>query len=125
MQFLVYDPHFNPEAAAAPPSPELMVEMGKFIAEAMQANALVTTGALAPKGTRLTLKDGKFSVTYGAFIELKELMGGWAVIRPSRWKKRSSGASASARSSGTANPRSCSCSGPRTSLRHSPDDDPE
>ena len=81
MQFLVYDPHLNPEAAAAPPSPELMVEMGKFIAEAMQANALVTTGALAPKGTRLTLKDGKFSVTDGAFIELKELMGGWAVIR--------------------------------------------
>ena len=81
MQFLVYDPHFNPEAAAAPPPPELMVEMGKFIAEAIQANALVTTGALSPKGTRLALKDGKFTITDGAFIELKELMGGWAVIR--------------------------------------------
>jgi hypothetical protein len=80
MQFLVYDPNYNPEAAA-PPTPELMAEMGKFIGEAMQAGALVATGALQPKGTRLRLSGGKFTVTDGPFIELKELMGGWAVIR--------------------------------------------
>ena len=80
MQFLVYDPNYNPEAAA-PPTPELMAEMGKFIGEAMQAGALVATGALQPKGTRLRLSDGKFTVTDGPFIELKELLGGWAVIR--------------------------------------------
>ncbi len=80
MQFLVYDPNYNPEAAA-PPTPELMAEMGKFIGEAMQAGALVTTGALQPKGTRLRLSGGKFTVTDGPFIELKELLGGWAVIR--------------------------------------------
>ncbi len=80
MQFLVYDPNYNPEAAA-PPTPELMAEMGKFIGEAMQAGVLVTTGALQPKGTRLRLSGGKFTVTDGPFIELKELMGGWAVIR--------------------------------------------
>lgn len=80
MQFLVYDPHFNPEAAA-PPTPELMAEMGKFIGEALQAGVLVATGALQPKGTRLRLAGGKFTVTDGPFIELKELMGGWAVIR--------------------------------------------
>ena len=80
MQFLVYDPNYNPEAAA-PPTPELMAEMGRFIGEAMQAGVLVTTGALQPKGTRLKLSDGKFTVTDGPFIELKELMGGWAVIR--------------------------------------------
>jgi hypothetical protein len=80
MQFLVYDPNYNPEAAA-PPTPELMAEMGKFIGEAMQAGMLVTTGALQPKGTRLRLSGGKFTVTDGPFIELKELMGGWAVIR--------------------------------------------
>ncbi len=80
MQFLVYDPHYNPEAAT-PPSPEHMAEMGKFIGEAMQAGVLVTTGALNPKGTRLRLSGGKFTVTDGPFIELKELMGGWAVIQ--------------------------------------------
>ena len=80
MQFLVYDPHFTPETAA-PPTPELMAEMGKFIGEAMQAGVLVATGALQPKGTRLKLAGGKFTVTDGPFIELKELMGGWAVIR--------------------------------------------
>ena len=83
MQFLAYDPHYDPDSpeAAAPPSPELMAEMGKFIGEAMQAGVLVTTGALQPKGTRLRLSGGKFTVTDGPFIELKELMGGWAVIR--------------------------------------------
>jgi hypothetical protein len=80
MQFLVYDPNYNP-AAATPPTPELMAEMGKFIGEAMQAGALVTTGALQPKGTRLRLSAGKFTVTDGPFIELKELTGGWAVIQ--------------------------------------------
>jgi hypothetical protein len=80
MQFLVYDPNFNPEQAA-PPTPEMMEEMGKFIGEAIQANAVVATGALEQKGTRLRLTNGKFTVTDGPFIELKELMGGWAVIR--------------------------------------------
>jgi len=80
MQFLVYDPNYDPEAAV-PPTPELMAEMGKFVGEAMQSGALVTTGALQPKGTRLRLSGGKFTVTDGPFIELKELLGGWAVIR--------------------------------------------
>lgn len=80
MQYLVYDPNFKPEEAA-PPTPELMAEMGKFIGEAMQAGVLVATGALQPKGTRLRLAGGKFTVTDGPFIELKELLGGWAVIR--------------------------------------------
>ncbi len=80
MQFLVYDPNYDP-AKATPPTPELMAEMGKFVGEAMQAGALVTTGALQPKGTRLHRSGGKFTVTDGPFIELKELLGGWAVIR--------------------------------------------
>ena len=79
MQFLVYDPNYNPEPAA-PPSPEFMEEMGKFIAEATKAGILVATGSLQPKGTRLRLSGGKFSVTDGPFIEAKELLGGFAVI---------------------------------------------
>ena len=96
MQFLVYDPYYDPDSpeAAVPPSPELMAEMGKFIGEATQAGVLVTTGTLQRKGTRLRLSDGKFTVTDGPFIELKELMGGWAVLEVNsldeaiEWSKR-------------------------------------
>jgi hypothetical protein len=80
MQFLVYDPNFTPESAQ-PPTPEMMEEMGKFMAEAQQAGILVATGALQQKGTRLKLSDGKFTVTDGPFIELKELLAGWAILQ--------------------------------------------
>ncbi len=81
MQFLVYDPNQNPEAAAAPPTPELMAEMGTFIDQATKAGVVVTTGALQPTGTRLQLNGGKFTVTDGPFIEVKELTAGFAVIQ--------------------------------------------
>jgi hypothetical protein len=93
MQFLVYDPNFSPEKAT-PPTPEMMIEMGKFMAEAIQSGTLVVTGALQPTGTRLNYTQGKFSVTDGPFIELKELTGGWAVLRVNsleeaiEWSKR-------------------------------------
>jgi hypothetical protein len=80
MQFFVYDPNFDPEAAGAPPTPEMMAEMGNFIGEAMQAGILVATGALQSHGTRLRLADGKFTVTDGPFIELKELLAGFALF---------------------------------------------
>ncbi len=96
MQFLAYDPYYDPDSpeAAVPPSPELLAEMGKFIGEAMQAGVLVTTGTLQRKGTRLRLSNGKFTVTDGPFIELKELTGGFAVLQVKsleeaiEWSKR-------------------------------------
>ncbi|HLF28333.1 MAG TPA: YciI family protein [Anaerolineae bacterium] len=92
-KLLVYDPNYNPETAT-PPSPELMAEMGKFIEEATKAGVVVATGALNPKGTRLHLSSGKFTVTDGPFIELKELLAGFAVIQVKsleeaiEWSKR-------------------------------------
>jgi hypothetical protein len=80
MQFFVYDPHFDPKTPGPPPTPELMAEMGQFIAEATQAGKVVATGGLEKTGTRLRLANGKFTVTDGPFIELKELLAGWAVI---------------------------------------------
>jgi hypothetical protein len=82
MQFLSYDPYYNPDSPAAqvPPSAELMEQMDRLISEALQAGVLVTTGTLQRTGTRVRLKDGKFTVTDGPFIELKELLGGWAVM---------------------------------------------
>ena len=93
MQFLVYDPNFKPEEATLP-TPETMEEMGAFISEAFQAGVVVVTGALQEKGTRLRLADGKFTVTDGPYIELKELLAGFAVLEvPSledaiEWSKR-------------------------------------
>ncbi len=93
MQFLVYDPNFDPENATPPP-PEFMAEMGKLIEDATRAGVLVTTGALQPQGTRLKLSGGKFTVTDGPFIELKELLAGFAVIQVNsleeaiEWSKR-------------------------------------
>lgn len=80
MQFLVYDPNWDPNTPSEPPTPAMMEEMGKFIGEAMAAGKVVTTGALPMNGARLKLTNGKFSVTDGPFIELKELTAGFAVI---------------------------------------------
>jgi hypothetical protein len=94
MQFMIYDPNHDPEKAGPPPGPEFMAEMGKFIGEAVQAGVLISTGALPSKGTRLRRSSGKFTVTDGPYIELKELTGGFAVIDvPSledavEWSKR-------------------------------------
>jgi hypothetical protein len=93
MQFFVYDPNVMPEDAPLP-TPEMMEEMGKFIQEATKAGVVVSTGALQPKGTRLKLTGGKFTVTDGPFIELKELLAGFAIIQVKsleeaiEWSKR-------------------------------------
>lgn len=94
MRFMVYDPNFDPNADVPPPTPEAMAEMGAFMAEAAQAGVVVATGALLPTGTRLRLAGGKFTVTDGPFIELKELLAGFAVLEVSsleeaiEWSKR-------------------------------------
>ena len=68
--------------AGAPPSPELMQKMGKFIEEVMKAGVLRATDGLQPssKGVRVTLSDGKFTVVDGPFAETKELIAGYAII---------------------------------------------
>jgi hypothetical protein len=96
MQFIAYDPNYDPNSpeAAVPPSPEMMAEMGQFIGEAVQAGVMVTTGSLKHQGTRLQLEGGEFTVTDGPFIELKELLGGFAVLNVNsldeaiEWSKR-------------------------------------
>lgn len=98
MKFFVYDPNWDP-TTAAPLSPEVEAEMGKLEAAGMQAGWLVATGygdlaeeaqkagglaatdAHLPQGTRLQLAAGKFTVTDGPFIELKELTGGFGVVQ--------------------------------------------
>lgn len=81
MQFLVYDPNWDPNNPGPLPTPAMMEEMGQFIGEAMQAGIVVATGGAMPTGARLKLADGKFTVTDGPFIELKELTAGFALLQ--------------------------------------------
>ena len=73
----------NERTANTPPSPELMAEMGKFIAAERQAGVLLATGGLLPVsmgGARVKSEGGEFTVTDGPFTEAKELIAGWAII---------------------------------------------
>ncbi|MFC4950890.1 YciI family protein [Pseudonocardia sp. GCM10023141] len=65
-----------------PPTPELMVEMGKFMEDVTKAGVLVATGGVAPTalGSKVSLEGGEYTVTDGPFIEAKELIGGWAIV---------------------------------------------
>ena len=78
MQFIIYATE-QPETGA-PPSTEMLAELGKLTEDSKKAGVLVTTGGVSAKGTRVRLAGDKFSVTDGPFIEAKELMGGFAVI---------------------------------------------
>lgn len=81
MRFLGYT-LADESAPIAPPTPELMEEMGRFVEEATKAGVIVATGGIAPTamGAKITLKDGQFTVVDGPFTEVKELVGGWALL---------------------------------------------
>jgi hypothetical protein len=97
MRFLMYtlgdeaDPRL-----LTPPTPELMAEMGAFMAEATKAGALIATGGVGPSalGAKVELTGGTFTVTDGPFSEAKELIGGWALVEAASkeeaisWAKR-------------------------------------
>ena len=66
-----------------PPPAELEAAMGKLIGEMAKAGVLVDTGGLLPmsKGARIRAAGGKLTVTDGPFIESKEVIGGYAILR--------------------------------------------
>ena len=80
MQFFMYTLG-DESVPIPPPTPELMVEMDRFVEEATKAGVLLATGGLAPTamGSKVTYKDGAFTVTDGPFAEAKEIIGGWAL----------------------------------------------
>lgn len=75
MQFFVYGPPSNRQQPRDPAA------LGKFMEESMKKGILVTGGGLNRKETRVLLKEGKSSVTDGPFLEGRELIPGFAVIR--------------------------------------------
>jgi hypothetical protein len=77
-RFLMYE--IDNKAAATPPSPQLMAEMGKLVEETTKAGILLATGGLGPNSTHVRSSGTKVSVTDGPFTETKELTGGFALV---------------------------------------------
>ncbi|MGH8167421.1 MAG: YciI family protein, partial [Woeseiaceae bacterium] len=67
----------------APPPPEMMEAMSRFVERSRGDGTLVDTGGLLPSkdGVRVRLARGKITVTDGPFAETKEVIGGWAILK--------------------------------------------
>jgi hypothetical protein len=65
-----------------PPPPALMEAMGELVQRSLKDGSLVDTGALLPSadGMRIRLADRKITTTDGPFTEIKEVIGGWAIL---------------------------------------------
>ena len=81
MRFLcIYKPA---KAEGAPPTPEMMETMGKFIAQSSKEGFLLSTEGCLPTalGARVRSTGGSYTVTDGPFTESKEIVGGFALIQ--------------------------------------------
>ena len=69
--------------ACIPPDPKLMEAIEKHAEEMAKAGILLGTGGLLPfsKGARVRAAGGKLTVTDGPFIESKEVIGGYGILR--------------------------------------------
>jgi hypothetical protein len=69
--------------SGAPPSPELMEKMGKFVEEVTKAGIMISSDGLLPssKGKRVRLSGGKVTLTDGPFTESKELVASYALMQ--------------------------------------------
>jgi hypothetical protein len=66
------------------PTPEFIEKMGKFVGEAAQAGVLLAGEGLRPTtdgASRITVSNGKKTVTDGPFTETKELIAGFAIMQ--------------------------------------------
>ena len=81
MKYLTFIRHSEKFRESGPP-PGFMEAMGKFIGT-MKDGVLVDTGGLLPSkdGARVRLANGRITVTDGPFVETKEVIGGWAILK--------------------------------------------
>ena len=82
MRFMLMVKANSKSEAGAPPDPKLMAAIGNLTEEMSKAGVLVGTGGLLPSsaGARVRLSGGKITVTDGPFTEIKELIGGYAIV---------------------------------------------
>ncbi len=66
-----------------PPSAEEMAAMGKLVEEGMKAGWLLSTEGCLPSklGARVRRSGGSVTVTDGPFIESREVVGGFAILK--------------------------------------------
>jgi hypothetical protein len=83
MRFMVMVKSTKDSEAGVPPSPRLMAGMGRLSEAMTKAGNLLTSDGLQPssKGARIRYAGGKRTVTDGPFIEVKELIGGYAIVQ--------------------------------------------
>jgi hypothetical protein len=67
---------------APPPSPEQMMELGRFTEEMIKSGVVLLTGGMIRPSTGLQIRNtgGKISVTDGPYAETKELIDGFAIV---------------------------------------------
>jgi len=82
VKYLTFIRHPESYRQAGPP-PALMEAMGQFVQKSLKDGILVDTGGLLPSkdGARIRLAGGKITVTDGPFTEMKEVIGGWAILQ--------------------------------------------
>jgi hypothetical protein len=68
--------------AGAPPSPELLEAVGKFMEEVEKAGILIGSEGLMPSSyaKRISVREGKATVTDGPFAETKEVIASYALF---------------------------------------------
>jgi len=82
MKYLTFIRHAESYRESGPPA-ALMEAMSKFVEKSVKDGTLVDTGGLLPSkdGVRVRLASGKITVLDGPFIESKEVIGGWAILK--------------------------------------------
>jgi len=82
MKYLTFIRHSEKYRESGPPQ-ALMNAMGKFIEKTMKDGVLVDTGGLLPSkdGVLVRLAKGTITVIDGPFVETKEVIGGWAILK--------------------------------------------
>jgi hypothetical protein len=65
-----------------PPTPELIEAMNKLATREIQAGRMLDSGGLMPieTGARISIRNGRLSVTDGPLVEAKEVIGGYAIF---------------------------------------------
>ena len=83
MRFMVMVKSTKDSEAGIPPSPQLMAGMEKLAQSMTKDGVLLASDGLQPSsnGVRIRYGGGKRTVTDGPFIEVKELIGGYAIVQ--------------------------------------------
>ncbi len=85
MRYMILITGDEAEARCAPPGEEAQAFAAweKYTQDLQKAGVLLAGDALLPssRGSRVTVRDGKRSVTDGPFAEAKEVVGGYYLIQ--------------------------------------------